>query len=86
MPKNVSTKCMDSPLFIIAKCSYFLMPRQQTLKPCQNKKGQKFVSAASKMASFSQLPAVKKAPFLVRLKQIFCPSYFVTALVRVHSC
>ena len=34
-------------------------------KPCQNKKGRKFVSAAPKM---------------VQLKQIFGPSYFVTAL------
>ena len=30
------------------------------LKPCQNKKSQKFVWAALKMVSFSQLPAVKK--------------------------
>ena len=32
------------------------------------------------MMPFSQLPAVKKTPFLVQLKQIFGPSYVVTAL------
>ena len=32
------------------------------------------------MVSFSQLPAVKNPPFLVQLKQIFGPSYFVTDL------
>jgi hypothetical protein len=52
------------------------------LKPCQNKKGQKFVSAAPKMVSFSQLPAVKNT-FLVQLKQIFSPTYFVTPLVVI---
>ena len=34
--------------------------------------------------SFSQLPAIKKTPFLVQLKQIFGPSYFVTALACSH--
>jgi len=32
------------------------------------------------MVSFSQLPAVKKGTIFVQLKQIFGPSYFVTAL------
>ena len=45
---------------------------QNHLKPCQNKKDPKFVWAAPKMVSFSQLPA--------KTKQIFCPSYFVTTL------
>ena len=36
------------------------------------------------MVSFPQLPAVKKTPFLVQLKQIFGPSYFVTGLHRFN--
>ena len=33
--------------------------------------------------SFSRLPAVKKAPCLVQKKQIFGPSYFVTAFFYI---
>ena len=50
------------------------------VKPCQNKKGPKFVSAAPKMVSFLQLAAEKKTPFFLQLKQIFGPSYFDRAL------
>ena len=39
--------------------------------------------AAPKMVSFLQLAAEKKTLFLVRLKQIFGPPYFVRAL-RPH--
>ena len=38
------------------------------------------------MVSFSQLPAVKKTLFLVYgyyRKQIFCPSYFISALPSI---
>ena len=42
--------------------------------------GLKNFLAAPKVVSFSQLPAVKKAQFLVQLKQIFDPSYFDRAL------
>ena len=35
------------------------------LKPCQNKKDRKLEPAASKMMSFSQLPAAKYISFLV---------------------
>jgi hypothetical protein len=34
------------------------------------------------MMAFSLLPAVKKTPFLEQLKQIFGPSYFVTAALE----
>ena len=51
------------------------------LKPCQNRNGQKFASGASKMVSFFSATNCKKTPFLVQLKQIFIPSYFVTALI-----
>ena len=55
------------------------------LKPCQNKKGRKFILDPPKMTSFSQLPSVKKTPFLVQLKQIFGPSYFDRALVHTFE-
>ena len=51
------------------------------VKQSQNKKSQKFVSAAQKWCHFLQLAAEKKTPFLVQLKQIFGPSYFDRALV-----
>ena len=35
------------------------------------------------MVSFSQLSVVKKTPFLVQLKQIFGPFYFVMILVQI---
>ena len=54
------------------------------LKSCQNKMGRKFVWATPKIMSFSQLPAVKKTPFLVQLKQIFGPSFFVTVLKLMY--
>ena len=54
------------------------------LKPCQNKKGQKFVSAASKMVSFSQLPAVKKTTNFGEAETNFRPFlFYVTALGRL---
>ena len=40
-----------------------------------------FFLAAPKIVSFSQLPPVKKTPFLVQLKNV-SPSYFVAALVK----
>ena len=53
------------------------------LKPLQNKKGQKKIPGAPFSVSFSQLPAVKKIHFGKLDKQIFGPSYFVTALVAI---
>ena len=45
-----------------------------TVKPCQNKKKGQL-----------KLPTVKKTPFLVQFKQIFDPSYFVTALAAMET-
>ena len=36
------------------------------------------------MVSFLQLAAEKNTPFMVQLKKIFSPSYFVRALVADH--
>ena len=44
-----------------------------------------FLDAPKKIASFSQLPAVKKAPLWVQLQKIFGLFYFVTALGRKFS-
>ena len=43
------------------------------LKPCQTKKGRKFVSVAPKMVSFSLLLAVKKDAILGAAETIFWP-------------
>jgi hypothetical protein len=58
------------PAIMIILCINFML----FLKPCQNTKERKFVSAAPKMVSFF-------SPFLVHLKQILGPSYFVTSLI-----
>ena len=53
----------------------------ELLKPCQNKKDRKFVSAAKKkMVSFSQLPDVKKDLIFSAAKTKLGPSYSVRAL------
>ena len=43
--------------------------------------GPKSFLAAPKMASFSQLPAVKKDTIFAAARKFFGPSYFVTDLV-----
>ena len=46
------------------------------LKQSQNKKGRKFVSAAPKMVSFSQLPALKKDTIFGAAETNFRPFLF----------
>ena len=82
---RVNGKCLSGFFFSRANwftyTAYFFQLLFISVKPCQKNKDRKFVSAAPKIVSFSQQPAVKKTPFLVKLKQIFGLSYFVTALV-----
>ena len=54
------------------------------LKPCQIKKGRKFVSAAPKMVSFSQLPTVKKFYFLV-ISEFWSGSSEYSLVLKVNS-
>ena len=49
-------------------------------KALTKKKGQVLFELHQKWCPFLQLAAEKKAPFLVQLKKIFGPSYFVRAL------
>ena len=53
------------------------------LKPCQNKKSQKFVWAALKMVSFSQLPAVKKDTIFSSALTNFRPFLFCDCFSRI---
>ena len=46
---------MPIPIFVAMPSQTYIL-----LKPCQNKKGRKFVSAAPERVSFSQLLAVRK--------------------------
>ena len=51
-----------------------------SLKPSQNKKGQKNFQLHRFLNAFSQLPAVKKDSKNGAAGKIFCPSYFDPAL------
>ena len=55
---------------------------QLSTKALTKKERRKIVWDAPKFMPFSQLPAaVKEVPFLVHPKQLFGPSYFISALV-----
>ena len=62
---------MPIPIFVAMPSQTYIL-----LKPCQNKKGRKFVSAAPERVSFSQLLAVRKKTFLVQ------PTFLLTKIPR----
>ena len=57
-----------------------LAPNGHTLKPGQNKKGQKFFQLHRFLNTFLQLAAEKKYSKNSAAGKLFGPSYFVTAL------
>ena len=55
-------------------------------KAITKSEGPKNFLAAPRMMSFSELPAVKKTPYLVQVERNYGPSYFVMALLCDVIC